>query len=146
MALVKNLAKIHKELNSTMYEFNANSNKHFSALSRYCTISSVALLVYAMSNAFYFVVAANSGKVSGLIVRSIDDILVIISALYAAYQLKLAAGSLIKIVKTEGNDIELMNISNDRLRFAFGSLAAMLIFLSVRFLLNYQSFVEALNC
>lgn len=128
------------------FEFSEKSNKHFNSLAKYCKISAAALLLYAISNASYFIVAVNSGKVNNLMLRSADDILVIVAALYAAFELIQAGKCYRKIVKTEGNDIQLLNVSNARLRSVFAGLSIMLILLVIRFLLNYQSFIDALNC
>ena len=127
------------------FEFNSTANKHFKSVGKYSLITAASLLVFAIANIFFFVIAAKSGK-AGNILNSVDDFGVWIAALYAALRLKLVSQTSFKIVKTEGNDINLLNLSNKTLRGAFASLAVLMVLLTIRFLLFYNGFINAINC
>jgi hypothetical protein len=82
-----------------------------------------------------------SGKVS-LMLRTLDDAIQALSALFAAYQLNQAAKGFRKIVNTQGDDLTLLNLSSQKLRLVFASLAVMLILLAIRFILDYPALIS----
>jgi hypothetical protein len=100
------------------FEFGNAENKHFSALAKYSVLSALALVVYAVANASFLLNVALSGKIL-LVVRTLDDVFVTLAALFASYQLNQAAKSFRRIVGTQGHDLDLLNLSNKRLRLAF---------------------------
>jgi hypothetical protein len=118
------------------FDFGANENKHFSSLAKYCIISALALVFYAIANASFILNVVASGK-AGLILRCLDDAFLVVAALFSAYQLQGASKCFNKIVKTQGNDLALLNLSNQKLRSVFASIAIMLILLAVRFVLDF---------
>ena len=125
-------------MTNSQFEFGAAENKHFSSLARLCLVSAVALLVYGIANASFLFNVIASGKVS-LMLRTLDDLFQALAALFAAYQLNQAAKSFRKIVNTQGNDIALLNLSSQKLRLVFASLALMLVLLAIRFILDYPA-------
>jgi hypothetical protein len=123
------------------FEFGNAENKHFSALAKYSVLSALALVVYAVANASFLLNVALSGKIL-LVVRTLDDVFVTIAALFASYQLNQAAKSFRRIVGTQGHDLDLLNLSNKKLRLAFASLAVVLGALAVRFILDYPALMN----
>lgn len=123
------------------FEFGSAENKHFSSLAKYSTISALALVVYAIANASFLFNVIASGKV-GLMVRSLDDVFVMLAALFAAYQLNQAAKGFRKIVSTQGDDLGLLNLSSNKLRLVFASLAIMLVSLAIRFILDFPALIS----
>lgn len=75
-------------------------------------------------------------------VRTLDDAFVTLASLFAAYQLNQAARGFRKIVNTQGEDLALLNLSSQKLRLVFASLAVMLISLAVRFILDYPALIN----
>ena len=128
-------------IKSTEFEFGSLENKRFNTLAKYCLISATAIIIYAIANISFLVNVFLSGK-AALIIRTLDDLFVTIAALFAAYQLGQAAKSFRKIVNTQGNDINLLSLSSEQLRYVFGSLAVMLIALAVRFILDYPALMS----
>lgn len=74
--------------------------------------------------------------------RTLDDAIQALSALFAAYQLNQAAKGFRKIVNTQGDDLTLLNLSSQKLRLVFASLAVMLILLAIRFILDYPALIS----
>ena len=122
----------------SQFEFGATENKHFTALANLSVVSCVALVVYALANASYLFNVVASGKIA-LMVRTLDDAFMTLAALFAAYQLNLAAKGFRKIVSTQGNDVGFLNLSNRRLRLVFTSLAIMFVLMAIRFILDYSA-------
>ena len=122
------------------FEFGRVENKHFSSLAKYCVVSALALVVYAIANASFLFNVIASGKVA-LMVRTLDDAFVTLASFFAAYQLNQAARSFRKIVSTQGEDLALLNLSSQKLRLAFASLAVMLVSLAIRFILDYPALI-----
>jgi hypothetical protein len=81
-----------------------------------------------------------SGKVS-LMLRTLDEAIQALAALFAAYQLNQAAKGFRKIVNTQVDDLALLNLSSQKLRLVFASLALMLVLLAVRFILDYPALI-----
>ncbi|MEB3296719.1 MAG: hypothetical protein VKL23_04215 [Cyanobacteriota bacterium] len=125
-------------MTNAQFEFGPAENKHFSTLAGYCTISALALVVYAIANASFLVNVIASGKVA-LMVRTLDDAFSALASFFAAYQLNQAARCFRKIVNTQGNDLGLLNLSTEKLRLVFASLAVVLIALAVRFILDFPA-------
>ncbi len=75
-------------------------------------------------------------------VRTLDDAIQALSALFAAYQLNQAAKGFRKIVNTQGDDLALLNLSSQKLRLVFASLALMLVLLAIRFILDYPALIS----
>ena len=73
--------------------------------------------------------------------RPLDDAIQALAALFAAYQLNQAAKGFRKIVNTQGDDLALLNLSSQKLRLVFASLAVMLVLLAVRFILDYPALI-----
>jgi hypothetical protein len=120
----------------SQFEFAAAENRHFEALAKYSIVSALALLIYGIANASFLFNVYLSGKI-GLMIRTLDDLFVTLAALFAANQLRLAARSFRRIVNTQGSDLDLLNLSNQKLRLAFASLAIVMVALAVRFILDY---------
>jgi len=74
--------------------------------------------------------------------RTLDDAIQALSALFAAYQLNQAAKGFRKIVNTQGDDLALLNLSSQKLRLVFASLAVMLVLLAIRFILDYPALIS----
>ena len=74
--------------------------------------------------------------------RTLDDAIQALSALFAAYQLNQAAKGFRKIVNTQGDDLALLNLSSQKLRLVFASLAVMLALLAIRFILDYPALIS----
>ena len=74
--------------------------------------------------------------------RTLDDAIQALSALFAAYQLNQAAKGFRKIVNTQGDDLALLNLSSQKLRLVFASLALLLVLLAVRFILDYPALIS----
>ncbi len=123
------------------FEFGVAENKHFNSLAKYCSISAIALVVYAIANASFLFNVIASGKVA-LMIRTLDDAFLTLAAFFAADQLRQAAKSFRQIVNTQGDDIGLLNISSKKLRLVFASLAVMLISLAIRFILDYPALMN----
>ena len=98
-------------------------------------------MVYAVANASFLFNVIASGKVS-LMLRTLDDAIQALSALFAAYQLNQAAKGFRKIVNTQGDDLALLNLSSQKLRLVFASLAVMLALLAIRFILDYPALIS----
>ena len=98
-------------------------------------------MVYAVANASFLFNVIASGKVS-LMLRTLDDAIQALSALFAAYQLNQAAKGFRKIVNTQGDDLALLNLSSQKLRLVFASLAVMLVLLAIRFILDYPALIS----
>ena len=128
-------------MTNSQFEFGAAENKHFSALASFCLVSALALVVYAVANASFLFNVIASGKVS-LMLRTLDDAIQALSALFAAYQLNQAAKGFRKIVNTQGDDLALLNLSSQKLRLVFASLAVMLALLAIRFILDYPALIS----
>jgi len=75
-------------------------------------------------------------------VRTLDDAFVTLASLFAAYQLNQAARGFRKIVNTQGEDLALLNLSSQKLRLVFASLAVMLVSLAIRFILDYPALIN----
>jgi hypothetical protein len=120
----------------SQFEFAAAENRHFETLAKYSIVSALALLIYGIANASFLFNVYLSGKI-GLMIRTLDDLFVTLAALFAANQLRLAARSFRRIVNTQGSDLDLLNLSNQKLRLAFASLAIVMVALAVRFILDY---------
>ena len=99
------------------------------------------MVVYAVANASFLFNVIASGKVS-LMLRTLDDAIQALSALFAAYQLNQAAKGFRKIVNTQGDDLALLNLSSQKLRLVFASLAVMLVLLAIRFILDYPALIS----
>ena len=125
---------------SSQVEFGAAENKHFSSLANLCLVSAVALLAYAIANASFLVNVIASGKVA-VMLRSLDDAFQVLAALFAARQLQQAAKGFRKIVNTQGEDLALLNLSNQKLRLVFFSLALVFVLLAIRFILDYAALI-----
>jgi len=123
------------------FEFGRVENKHFSSLAQYCVVSALALVVYAIANASFLFNVIASGKLA-LMVRTLDDAFVTLASLFAAYQLNQAARGFRKIVNTQGEDLALLNLSSQKLRLVFASLAVMLVSLAIRFILDYPALIN----
>ena len=128
-------------MSNSQFEFGAAENKHFSALASFCLVSALALVVYAVANASFLFNVIASGKVS-LMLRTLDDAIQALAALFAAYQLNQAAKGFRKIVNTQGDDLALLNLSSQKLRLVFASLAVMLVLLAIRFILDYPALIS----
>ena len=74
--------------------------------------------------------------------RTLDDAIQALAALFAAYQLNQAAKGFRKIVNTQGDDLALLNLSSQKLRLVFASLAVMLVLLAIRFILDYPALIS----
>ena len=74
--------------------------------------------------------------------RTLDDAFQTLAALFAAYQLNQAAKGFRKIVNTQGDDLALLNLSSQKLRLVFSSLALMFILLAIRFILDYPALIS----
>ncbi|MBD2424030.1 hypothetical protein [Cyanobium sp. FACHB-13342] len=127
-------------MTNSQFEFGAAENKHFSALARLCLVSALALLVYGIANASFLFNVIASGKVS-LLLRTLDDAFQTLAALFAAYQLNQAAKGFRKIVNTQGDDLVLLNLSSQKLRLVFSSLALMFVLLAIRFIIDYPALI-----
>ena len=127
-------------MTNSQFEFGAAENKHFSSLASLCLISALALLVYGIANASFLFNVIASGKVP-LMVRSLDDAFQALASFFAAYQLNQAAKGFRKIVNTQGDDVTLLNLSSQKLRLVFSSLALMLVLLAIRFILDYPALI-----
>lgn len=127
-------------MTSSQFEFGAAENKHFSALANLCTVSALALLVYAIANASFLFNVIASGKIA-LMLRTLDDAFQALAALFAAYQLNQAAKGFRKIVNTQGSDVTLLNLSSQKLKLVFSSLALMFVLLAIRFILDYPALI-----
>ncbi len=123
---------------NSQFEFGPAENKHFSTLATYCIVSALALMVYAIANASFLLNVFASGKVA-LMVRTLDDGFSTLASFFAAYQLSQASKCFRKIVNTQGNDIRLLNLSSEKLRLVFASLAVLLMALAVRFILDFPA-------
>ena len=77
-------------------EFGAAEHKHFSSLVSLCLVAAVALLVYAVASASFLVNVIASGNVS-LMLRSLDDAVQVLVALFAAYRLNQAARGFVRL-------------------------------------------------
>ena len=128
-------------MTKVQFEFGAAENKHFSSLAKYCVISALALVVFAVANASFLFNVIASGKIA-LMIRTLDDAFLTLAAFFAAYQLNQAAKSFRQIVNTQGDDLGLLNISSRKLRLVFASLAVMLVSLAVRFILDYPALMN----
>ena len=128
-------------MSNSQFEFGAAENKHLSALANFCLVSALALVVYAVANASFLFNVIASGKVS-LMLRTLDDAIQALSALFAAYQLNQAAKGFRKIVNTQGDDLALLNLYSQKLRLVFASLAVMLVLLAIRFILDYPALIS----
>ncbi|QPN71148.1 hypothetical protein [Synechococcus sp. CBW1108] len=128
-------------LAENQFEFGASENRHFNSLAKYCVISALALVVFAIANASFLFNVIASGKVA-LMIKALDDALLTLAAFFAAYQLRQAAGNFRQIVQTQGDDLRLLNRSNSSLRLVFASLAVMLISLAIRFILDYPALMS----
>lgn len=128
-------------MTNSQFEFGAAENKHFAALASFCLVSALALLVYAIANASFLFNVMASGKVA-LMLRTLDDAIQTLAALFAAYQLNQAAKGFRRIVNTQGNDLALLNLSSQKLRLVFASMALMLILLAIRFILDYPALIS----
>ncbi len=128
-------------MSNSQFEFGAAENKHFSALANFCLVSALALVVYAVANASFLFNVIASGKVS-LMLRTLDDAIQVLAALFAAYHLNQAAKGFRKIVNTQGDDLALLNLSSQKLRLVFASLALLLVLLAVRFILDYPALIS----
>ena len=128
-------------MTNAQFEFGPAENKHFSTLASYCMISALALVVYAVANASFLFNVIASGKVA-LMVRTLDDAFSALASLFAAYQLNQASKCYRKIVNTQGNDLSLLNLSSEKLRLVFASLAVVLIALAVRFILDFPALMS----
>ena len=98
-------------------------------------------MVYAVANASFLFNVIASGKVS-LMLRTLDDAIQALAALFAAYHLNQAARGFRKIVNTQGDDLALLNLSSQKLRLVFASLALMLVLLAIRFMLDYPALIS----
>jgi len=123
------------------FEFGHVENKHFSSLAKYCVVSALALVVYAIANVSFLFNVIASGKVA-LMVRTLDDAFVTVVSLFAAYQLNQAANGFRKIVGTQGEDLALLNLSSQKLRLVIASLVVMLVSLAVRFILDDPALIN----
>ena len=123
------------------FEFGRVENKHFSSLAKYCVVSALALVVYAIANVSFLFNVIASGKVA-LMVRTLDDAFVTVVSLFAAYRLNQAANSFRKIVGTQGEDLALLNLSSQKLRLVIASLAIMLASLAIRFILDDPALIN----
>ena len=123
------------------FEFGHVENKHFSSLAKYCVVSALALVVYAIANVSFLFNVIASGKVA-LMVRTLDDAFVTVVSLFAAYRLNQAANSFRKIVGTQGEDLALLNLSSQKLRLVIASLAIMLVSLAIRFILDDPALIN----
>ena len=128
-------------MSESQFEFGSIENKHFNSLAKYCVISALALVAYAIANASFLFNVVASGKVA-LIVRTLDDAFVTLASFFAAYQLNQAARGFRKIVNTQGDDLSLLNLSSKKLKLVFASLAIMLVSLAVRFILDYPALIN----
>ena len=128
-------------MTEAQFEFGTAENKHFSSLAKYCVISALALVVFAVANASFLFNVIASGKIA-LMIRTLDDAFLTLAAFFAAYQLRQAAKSFRQIVNTQGDDLGLLNISSRKLRLVFASLAVMLVSLAVRFILDYPALMN----
>ena len=74
--------------------------------------------------------------------RTLDDAIQALAALFAACHLNQAAKGFRKIVNTQGDDLALLNLSSQKLRLVFASLALMLVLLAIRFILDYPALIS----
>ena len=61
-----------KLLAENQFEFGAAENRHFNSLAKYCVISALALVVFAIANASFLFNVIASGKVA-LMIKTLDD-------------------------------------------------------------------------
>ena len=128
-------------MSGTQFEFGSLENKHFNSLSKYCVISALVLVVYAIANASFLFNVIASGKIA-LMLRTLDDAFVALASFFAAYQLNQSAKGFRRIVSTQGDDLGLLNLSSKKLKLVFASLAIMLVSLAVRFILDYPALIN----
>ena len=105
-------------MSGTQFEFGSLENKHFNSLAKYCVISALVLVVYAIANASFLFNVIASGKIA-LMLRTLDDAFVALASFFAAYQLNQSAKGFRRIVSTQGDDLGLLNLSSKKLKLRF---------------------------
>ena len=121
---------------NSQYEFNEEQSSHFTRLAKKSRWMATGLGFYAISN-LYIISQAPRKPFTILL-----SILMISLSISTAVAMLRAGSGFIKITKTQGNDISLMQASNKNLQLAFALLGWTFVLLSIRLIYAAPSLIK----
>lgn len=121
---------------NSQYEFNEEQSSHFTRLAKKSRWMATGLGFYAISN-LYIISQAPRKPFTILL-----SILMISLSISTAVAMLRAGSGFIKITKTQGNDISLMQASNKNLQLAFAFLGWTFVLLSIRLIYAAPSLIK----